>query len=238
MANSKYSNDYTIEVTGDTKTVTVKDNLVVVETITASNLTITESVVIPNLEGSLNIEGSLTVEGNLTVTDIAADDIVVDTASRNSPEEKYINMPASAFNFLGDWSAYASLFVFSIDSAGDGVTVSGSDSWNGAHSLHDLPNNSTIESLYVYFTPANASGFSVQAQIWKRNLVTGIASVVATASTTTGSAAIFNVEAENNIEVDVNNELNAYWVVLSATAGAGTLEVHNVRIYISVTDYD
>ena len=49
---------------------------------------------------------------------------------------------------------------------------------------------------------------------------------------------IFNVEAENNIEVDVNNELNAYWVVLSATAGAGTLEVHNVRIYISVTDYD
>jgi hypothetical protein len=74
MSKDRYSDDHIIEVVGDTKTVSIKDNLSVDQDISAGNdLTVGNDL---NVSGGLNITGNLNINGsagdftagNITVT--------------------------------------------------------------------------------------------------------------------------------------------------------------------------
>lgn len=238
MSKEKYSSNHAILIKSGKRYVFIGD-IEVSDTLTVDNVIVTSEL---DCSAGTASFGDTTVDGYLHVRgDIGVDDLIADNVYREVPTIKYFNLPASSFNYVGNWENYASTFEQTIDTIGDGVVLAASESWKGSHALTALPNGCVIDHMFVRYTSASTSGFTVTGSILRRHKTTGVAEVITDGTITETSTALANtfaVAAKYNIDQIVDHEFYTYWAIINAVAGADTLEIHDLSIDAAVTNYD
>lgn len=241
MGKDRHSNDLTIEVVGDTNTVTVDENLAVVgDAVVSGNATVSGTLgVTGTLTGAAISATSLSSSGTLSVTGASSlhGTTVTGTLARNTASTIHASFPAGAFNFIGDWSSYATLFTWSVSSGGVVILPGGGTQRSFQHSVHDIPDGATITSIQLYFKPVDASGFDATLLLARMNLLSGVITTIATANTTSGSAGAFQLVQDTGLTEVVDLSAYAYSLIMKGTPGAGDLSLYAARITGTVLNY-
>lgn len=244
MSKERYSDDHTIEVIGDTQTITLTDNASVTndfsvggDTTLSGGLSVVGATTGAAITGtSLVSSGTLSVAStsSLHTTTVTGDLTVSGTLARSVVDIIYTSISGSIFTYEGDWT---SSFTWGISSAGSTQMPGGSASKSFRCALQGIPDGATIKTLYAYFTPDDASGFSITVTLNKRNLVSGTDSVVATASATSGTAGAFQSCFVSSINETIDYSLYIYTLRATLDDGVGTLSFAGVRLSAEVTNY-
>jgi hypothetical protein len=153
MAKDRYSSDHTIEVVGDSKTLNIKDNLIVEANIASANIE-ANFVQTSGIAGNpdLTISGEVTFEGDVTFENAPS----LDSAS--SARFRKISYPGIGFIPEPDaMNDTANLSNYNVHGTGFGWTWSGSDLVNFCHPLNNIPNGSQLLSFTVSFERSNAA---------------------------------------------------------------------------------
>lgn len=243
MSKDRYASDHTIEVVGDTQTLTVDGDLDVTGALAVTGnetvggtLTVTGATTVGTLTitgGDLSLADDLTVTGLSTLGDVTASG----TVQRSAAASLNFNLAASAFVPVGNWGAG---FTHTVDNDGDGVIVPAGVTLRASHSLAMIPDNCVLDDLVIKFTPGAVSGFTMTVQVFRRSKISGATAQVTNAivTATSGTSGVFNTDSTVNIAHTIDNDLFTYWCVFTATApGAATLEFHEVEIDCDVTEY-
>lgn len=243
MGKDRYSDDHTIEVVGDSQTLTVDENLSVVgdaavggNASVTGTLGVTGATTVASLSAtSLTSSNGLTVSGPTTLHNTT----INGTLQRSGTDTVYASYVVGSFSFAGVWSDYAAQFVWTVSTGGVLTVPGGSSAKFFQHCMTDLPNGATITALHVFFEPVtDTSGFEVTASIAKMNLLSGAVTTVATATATTGTAGVFQIASTTGLSEEVDYNLFAYIVSLKLDPAVDDLKAYVVKVVGTVSDYD
>lgn len=174
----KFSDDKTIEITGGTQTLTIKDNLEVIDTITTVDLSITGQIT-----GSLDVEGDLLVGDDLTVTGdvtigeslVVGLDVVADDYDFTSEKTLLINCPLAIVYsdmLYSDYTGNLPVLAESVGIAGYSALQIGDGhpdlTWEYYFAVDRIvPMNCRITGMYIYAAHAafNTNNMTVVATL-------------------------------------------------------------------------
>lgn len=225
MSKDRYSNDHTIEVVGDTKTLTINRNVSIVNDLEVGADLTTDTLTTDELSAT-----TVDVSGVSTLQTL----IVNGTAKRDAVESFHYGYSAGTFTFLGNYDAALS---WGTATAGNLVIDGGSSEQFFQHSVTSFPDGATITSINVYYKSPDASGYEVSMDFVRFSFFSGISTVLATVTATSGTANIFHAATTSGLSEVLDYNQFLYSLIIRATPAAGDLLVYAARISADVLDY-